>query len=186
MRLRFLALMTLTATLVAAGGCGSGGEVLMTATTHKPAETLRATTAPLVSAADLTALVAYLNGHGAPCTRVDIENEGATAVPNGPFVIAMCYRTVGLPTLELSIYRSAQDRASKRSDTLLVACAQSPENEALNGLRMTIAQGDNFDIRATESVISTPASLAVLNAATETVATQAHLTLGYRTFACGS
>ena len=186
MRLRFLALMTLTASLGAAGSCGSGGEVLVNATTRKAAESFTATFAARESALDLTALVAFLSDHGIPCERVDIENEGATAVPNGPFSIAMCYRSQGLHTLELSLYRSAQERAIKRAPTVLVACAQSPENEALSGLTMTIAEGDNFDIRAAESQMSTPESLAALNAATETVATQAQLRLGKLTFECGS
>lgn len=186
MRLRFLALMTLTASLGAAGSCGSGGEVLVNATTRKAAGSFTATFAARESAANLTALVAYLSGHGIPCDRVDIENEGATAVPNGPFVIAMCYRSQGLHTLELSLYRSAQDRAIKRSPAVLVACAQSPENESLSGLTMTIAEGENFDIRAAESQMSTPESLAALNAATETVAAQAQLQLGTITFECGS
>ena len=186
MRLRFLALMTLTASLGAAGSCGSGGEVLVNATTRKAAESFTATFAARESALDLTALVAFLSDHGIPCERVDIENEGATAVPNGPFSIAMCYRSQGLHTLELSLYRSAQDRAIKRAPTVLVACAQSPENEALSGLTMTIAEGDNFDIRAAESQMSTPESLAALNAATETVATQAQLRLGKLAFECGS
>ena len=190
MRLRFLALMTLTASLGAAGSCGSGGEVLVNATTRKAAEsftaTFAATFAARESALDLTALVAFLSDHGIPCERVDIENEGATAVPNGPFSIAMCYRSQGLHTLELSLYRSAQERAIKRAPTVLVACAQSPENEALSGLTMTIAEGDNFDIRAAESQMSTPESLAALNAATETVATQAQLRLGKLAFECGS
>ncbi|CAB4696804.1 MAG: hypothetical protein F2659_05155 [Actinobacteria bacterium] len=186
MRLRFLALMTLTASLGAAGSCGSGGEVLVNATTRKAAESFTATFAARESALDLTALVAFLSDHGIPCERVDIENEGATAVPNGPFSIAMCYRSQGLHTLELSLYRSAQERAIKRAPTVLVACAQSPENEALSGLTMTIAEGDNFDIRAAESQMSTPESLAALNAATETVATQAQLRLGKLAFECGS
>ena len=186
MRLRFLALMALTASLGAAGSCGSGGEVLVNATIRKAAESFTATPTALESADDLSALVTYLSDHGIPCDRVDIENEGATAVPNGPFVIAMCYRSQGLHTLDLSLYRSAQDRAIKRSRTVLVACAQSPENEALSGLTMTIAEGDNFDIRAAESQMSTPESLAALNAETETVATQARLRIGKLTFECGS
>ena len=186
MRLRFLALMTLTASLGAAGSCGSGGEVLVNATTRKAAESFTATFAARESALDLTALVAFLSDHGIPCDRVDIENEGATAVPNGPFVVAMCYRTQGLHTLELSLYRSAQDRAIKRSPTVLLACTQSPENEALSGLTLTIAEGDNFDIRAAESQMSTPESLSALNTATATVATQARLRLGKLTFECGS
>jgi len=185
-RLRFLTLMTLTASLGAAGSCGSGGEVLVNATFRKSTGPFTATPAALESADDLTALVTYLSDHGIQCDRVDIENEGATAVPNGPFVIAMCYRSQGLHTLELSLYRSAQDRATKRSPTVLVACAQSPENEALSGLTMTIAEGDNFDIRAAESQMSTPESLAALNAATATVATHAQLRLGKLTFECGS
>jgi hypothetical protein len=209
-----LAVAALVAALVASGGCGDGGEAEPTATTGVPstssvsaaATTANATvpatsalspttsigtssswvpTMPLPSVASLDELVTFLADRGVVCDHVDVENEGATAVPNGPFVIAMCYRGQGGNSLELSIYRSAQDRAGKRPDTTVLPCAQSSELRALDGLVMTIAEGGNFDIRAAESQVSTPTSLAVLNSVTEGIARQTLLRLGYLSFSCG-
>lgn len=140
--------------------------------------------APLPTVAGLDGLVAFLGDHGVICDHTDVENEGATAVPEGPATIAMCYPPSGGHPLELSIYRSAQECARGRPGAASLPCASLPELSALDGRTMTIAEGDNFSIRAADSRALTPSSLASLNQATEDIARRTLLQLRSARLSC--
>ncbi len=193
MRIGGLAIATVVAVSIVFAGCGGSGGV-KSAQESSPSASSTTTgvapsptwvpTSPLPSVTGLDALITFLADHGVVCDHVDVENEDATALPTGPEIIAMCYRPHGENTLELLIYRSAHDRTSNRPGTTLLPCSRSPEASALNGRIMAIAEGENFDIRAAESRVSTPTSLTALNTATENIARQTRLRPRSITFGC--
>ncbi len=129
-------------------------------------------------------VVAYLQSRGAPCDKVDVENEGPTAAPIGAFARAICYRT-DKPTLELLVYHSAQDRIVKRPEMMVLPCGSDPRLRQLAGLSLSLAEAGNFDVRATSSAIAlTPPILSQLNAETEQVASHLGLHLSRTKFNC--
>ena len=177
------------------GACSSGSGGSSPTFTAVPATdpagseptTTPTTTSPtgLPSVTDTAEAVAYLASHGVKCDRVDVENEGATESPVGAYARAMCYRT-GAETLELLVYRSSADRDLKRPEMMSLPCDTSADLKALAGAVMTLAEGENFDVRAADSDDLTRDSLALLNAATEKAARVTGQRIGHASFTCAT
>lgn len=156
------------------GACGGGGN-------GAPATTSPTTTASAGSVTTLDGIVSFLATKGITCAQVDIENEPGGGLPGD----AMCYRT-GERTLELLLYTGGATRETARAWASAIPCADATSMRALDGLSMSVAEGDGFDVRAADSQSMTPTSLTVLNAETEKVAAQAGLAVGHVTYRCAT
>lgn len=165
---RTLVVLVLVPLLAACGGGAGDGS------TSSPS-----TTASAGSVTTIDGIVAFLAGKGIACSHVDIENEPGGGLPGD----AMCYRD-GARTLELLLYAGGATRDTTRARASAIPCADVPTMRALDGLAMSVAEGDGFDVRAADSSGLTPTSLTALNAETEKVAAATGTRIGRVTFRC--